>query len=122
MAIQNLTGLNEVLKNHSAKDWMKTDSTKNISLPDVNPLSDFMSTSDIADKKSFSEILATKISGVNNLQQEADVAIQKLVSGKSKNIHETMLAVEKAEIAYKTMNQIRLKVIDAYKEMMRMQV
>ena len=48
--------------------------------------------------------------------------VEVLVSGKSKNIHETMLAVEKAEIAFKTMNQIRTKVIDAYKEVMRMQV
>ena len=33
-----------------------------------------------------------------------------------------MLAVEKADIAFKTMNQVRTKVIDAYKEIMRMQV
>ena len=48
--------------------------------------------------------------------------MSKLASGKSKNIHETMLAVENAEIAFKTMNQIRMKVIDAYKEIMRMQM
>ena len=37
-------------------------------------------------------------------------------------MHETLLAVEKADIAFKAMNQIRLKVLDAYKEVMRMQV
>ena len=56
------------------------------------------------------------------MQKDADIAVQKLVTGENKNIHETLLAVEQAEIAFKTMNQIRTKVIDAYKEIMRMQV
>ena len=46
---------------------------------------------------------------------KANKAIQNLAAGKTKNIHETMLAVENAEIAFKTMNQIRMKVIEAYK-------
>ena len=50
------------------------------------------------------------------MQTEANTAIKRLASGESKNIHETMLAVEKADIAFKTMNQIRGKIIDAYKE------
>jgi flagellar hook-basal body complex protein FliE len=59
---------------------------------------------------------------VNSMQVEANKAIQNLAAGKTKNIHETMLAVENAEIAFKTMNQIRMKVIEAYKEVMRMQM
>ncbi len=72
--------------------------------------------------KSFGEMFKDSIMEVNNLQKSADIAIQKLVSGESKNLHETMLAVEKANIAFKSMNQIRLKVIDTYREIMRMQV
>jgi flagellar hook-basal body complex protein FliE len=56
------------------------------------------------------------------MQVEANKAIQKLASGQTKNISETMLAVENAEIAFKTMNQVRMKVIEAYKEIMRMQM
>ena len=48
--------------------------------------------------------------------------MEKLASGKSQNLHETLLTVEKAEIAFKTMNQVRSKVIDAYKEIMKMQI
>ena len=48
--------------------------------------------------------------------------MQKLASGESKNLHETLLAVEKADIAFRQMNQIRMKVIDAYKEIMKMQM
>ena len=59
---------------------------------------------------------------MNGLQKEANVAIEKLATGESKDIASTMLAVEKAEIAFKAMNQIRMKVIDAYQEIMRMQI
>lgn len=71
---------------------------------------------------SFGQMLMESLAKVNDLQQEADVAMQKLASGESKNLHETLLAVEKADIAFRTMNQVRTKVIDAYKEIMRMQI
>jgi len=72
--------------------------------------------------KTFGDFLKDSISKVNDIQSQANVAIQKLASGESKNIHETMLMVEQAEIAFKTMNQIRTKVLEAYKEVMRMQI
>lgn len=88
----------------------------NFKMDDLDGLKDHMK------GKSFGKILTEKITEVNDVQIEANHAIEKLVSGRSKNIHETMIAVEKAEIAFKMMNQIRLKVIDAYKEIMKMQV
>ena len=72
--------------------------------------------------KSFIDFLSDSVNRVNNLQKDAHLAIEQLTSGKTKNIHETMLAVEQAEIAFKVMNQVRSKVIDAYREVMRMQV
>ena len=80
------------------------------------------STGNVDSGKSFGDFLADSISKVNNLQQDKDIAIQRLASGESKNIHETLLAVEKADLAFKQMNQIRQKVIDAYREIMKMQV
>lgn len=72
--------------------------------------------------KSFGAFLSESIAKVNGLQQDADVAMQRLASGESQNLHETLLAVERADIAFKQMNQIRMKVIDAYREIMKMQV
>ena len=72
--------------------------------------------------KSFGAFLADSISRVNDMQHQANVAMEKLASGESKNLHETMLAVEKADIAFRTMNQVRSKVLDAYREIMKMQV
>jgi len=72
--------------------------------------------------KTFSGMLKDSMEQVNQAQVESDVAIKNLVAGRSKNIHETMLAVEKADTSLKLMVQIRNKILDAYKEVMRMQV
>jgi len=70
----------------------------------------------------FSDALRNSISEVNTAQTQADHAIKELISGRSKNIHETLLAVEKADSSLKLMMQVRNKILDAYKEVMRMQV
>ena len=42
--------------------------------------------------------------------------------GKSKNIHETMIALNKADIAFRMTLQVRNKLVEAYQEIIRMQV
>jgi flagellar hook-basal body complex protein FliE len=70
----------------------------------------------------FFETLAKSMEEVNSDQVQADQAIKDLVAGRTKNIHETMLQVQKAELSLKTMMQVRNKILEAYKEIMRMQV
>ncbi|MBC7690456.1 MAG: flagellar hook-basal body complex protein FliE [Methylotenera sp.] len=70
----------------------------------------------------FSEMLSSTMEKVNNDQVQADRSIKELVAGRSKNIHETMLTIERADASLKLMMQVRNKVLDAYKEIMRMQV
>jgi flagellar hook-basal body complex protein FliE len=81
-----------------------------------------MSTSGGAGASSFSELMTKSIEQVNEYQHQADRAISELVAGRSKNIHETMLTVERADTSLKLMTQVRNKVLDAYREIMRMQV
>ena len=71
---------------------------------------------------SFADSLKKAVNSVDALQKDADVKMQELATGKSQNIHETMIAAEKADIALKLMVQVRNKIIDAYQEIMRMQV
>ncbi|MCO4792450.1 MAG: flagellar hook-basal body complex protein FliE [Bacteriovoracaceae bacterium] len=123
MAIQNVGNLQSILNNYNAKDWSKSAEMESFSeLGGSSSVGGSLTLDQPSNTKSFSELLASSITEVNGMQQDADKAIQNLVTGKTKNLHETMLAVEKAEIAFKTMNQIRSKVIDAYKEVMRMQI
>ncbi|NDD93275.1 flagellar hook-basal body complex protein FliE [bacterium] len=88
--------------------------------PNLGPLAD----SDPAAVKSgsFLETLTKTLDEVNEEQLKADQSIKDIVAGKSKNIHETMLQVQKAELSLKTMMQVRNKILEAYKEIMRMQV
>jgi flagellar hook-basal body complex protein FliE len=59
---------------------------------------------------------------VNDMSLQSDQLVQKLATGENRNLHETMIAVEKASISFQFMSQIRNKALDAYQEVMRMQV
>lgn len=122
MPIQDIGSMNSILNKYNAKDWSKSADLSDVKALDFEGLTKDLYSAPSSSKKTFAEMLTTSIGEVNNLQVEANQAVQKLVTGESKNLHETMLAVEQAEIAFKTMNQIRMKVIDAYKEVMRMQI
>lgn len=59
---------------------------------------------------------------VNDLQTQADSKIKNMVTGESKELHEVMIAVEKAGISFQFLTQVRNKAVEAYQEVMRMQV
>jgi len=59
---------------------------------------------------------------VGELEKEADNEVQKLAKMETQDIHNTMIAVEKADLTFQMMMQIRNKIISAYEEIMRMQV
>ena len=71
---------------------------------------------------SFGNVLQQSIDQVNRLQLEADAGINDLATGKQTDIHQTMIAVEKASVSFELMMQIRNKVISAYDKLMRTQV
>ena len=70
----------------------------------------------------FGEILNKSIEAVNNQMMEADQLVQGLVSGQHANIHETMIALEKAGVSFRLMARVQSKLIEAYKEVARMQL
>lgn len=72
--------------------------------------------------KSFADTFHDAVHEVNKLQKQADKGMQDLSTGKTDNIPEVMMAAEKADIALKLMVQVRNKIIDAYHEVMKMQV
>lgn len=73
-------------------------------------------------EKSFSATLKDAVNRVNELQKASDVKMQELATGKTKDISEVMITAERADIALKLMVQVRNKIIDAYQEIMKMQV
>ena len=67
-------------------------------------------------------MLTESIDKVNDLQKQADTAIDDLVIGNNKDIVQTMITMEKADISFRLMMQVRNKILQAYEEVMRMQV
>lgn len=71
---------------------------------------------------SFKETLQTALGEVNEAMKAADSATQKFASGQATSLHEVMIAMEKADLSLRTLSAVRNKVVDAYQEVMRMQV
>ncbi|MDI3280892.1 MAG: flagellar hook-basal body complex protein FliE [Bacillota bacterium] len=70
---------------------------------------------------SFADLLKSALAEVNRLQQEAEEASLRLATGEAE-LHQVMIAAEKANISLQLTLAIRNKLLDAYHEIMRMQV
>jgi flagellar hook-basal body complex protein FliE len=70
----------------------------------------------------FAEALKGSIAEVNQAQVAADRASEQMAVGETKNLHETMIKLEEADISLRLMVQVRNKAVEAYQEIMRMQV
>jgi flagellar hook-basal body complex protein FliE len=119
MTIKDIGSFQKTFGNADARGW--TRSVDNEQMSELNIQTPGLEGAS-ATGKTFGEFLQDSLTKVNSIQQEANVAMEKLASGESQNLHETLLAVEKAEISFKMMNQIRSKVLDAYREIMKMQI
>ena len=71
---------------------------------------------------SFTELLKEKLYEVNNLNITADRITEDFILGRTDNIHQVMIATEKAKRALELTVAIQNKVISAYNEIMRMQI
>lgn len=70
----------------------------------------------------FAETLKQSIEEINQLQISANQEMEDLAAGRNSNVQETILAVEKADISFKLMMEVRNKILSAYQEVMRSQV
>ncbi len=75
-----------------------------------------------AEGTDFASVIKKAVDGVSAQGNEANKLVEGLASGEHANIHETMIAVEKAGISFRLMTKVSQKVIDAYREVMRMQI
>ncbi len=99
-------------------------------LPPVNPLgSGFPDLGRIAGaagtdapKGSFAGALKDAIQRVNDLQLQSDQELQDFLTGEGNDVHKSVLAAQRADMAFQMLLAVRNKVIDAYQEIMRIQV
>jgi flagellar hook-basal body complex protein FliE len=72
-------------------------------------------------EKSFAETFESSLEKVNTLQGEKTGAIESFASGESQNVHELMISLQKAGLAMSLTSAVRSKVMEAYRELSRMQ-
>ena len=68
----------------------------------------------------FADTLKSSLGEVNNLQTEKNQMIEAFASGKSENVHELMISLEKAGVAMQMTSAVRNKVMESYRELMQM--
>ena len=71
---------------------------------------------------SFANVLKDSINEVSKLQQDASRAVEDLATGRTENVTGVMTAMEKADLAFKTLLAIRGKLMDAYDEIKNISV
>lgn len=71
---------------------------------------------------SFGDTLSKAVKDVNSLQMEANKAVDQMIEGQDVDLHDVMIAAEKAKTSFDLLMEIRNKAISAYQELMRIQV
>ncbi|MFB3901840.1 MAG: flagellar hook-basal body complex protein FliE [Acidobacteriota bacterium] len=81
----------------------------------LNPGSD-------AGKPDFKEALTKAMREVNEVHKATDEQIRRILSGDIQDVHAAMIAMQKADMSFQMLMQVRNKLVEAYHEVMRMQV
>lgn len=70
----------------------------------------------------FANLLAKEVQGVNTMQMDANDMVNSLLTGGEVNEAEVLTAVQKADLAFRMLLQVRNKLIDAYREVQQIQI
>ena len=70
----------------------------------------------------FGKVLEAALGQIQNSRNEATSAVQQFLSGETEELHSTVLAAQRAELAFELGLQVRNKILQAYQEVMRMQM
>lgn len=69
----------------------------------------------------FMENLRQAMESVQDVQDEASAKVSDLLQGNGADVHSALIAVEKAELSFQLMMQVRNKIVQAYQEIARLQ-
>ena len=72
-------------------------------------------------ENNFADTLRTSLNKVNDLQATKNTMIESFASGETQNVHELMISLQKAGLAVNMTSAVRNKVLEAYKELTRLQ-
>ena len=75
-----------------------------------------------AAQPSFTDWMTQQVANTNDLIIQADNGVRKLALGETENLHQVMIELEKAKLSFELIMQVRNKLLDAYQDLMRMQI
>ena len=89
-----------------------------------NPLTTIINENKKTEKKdsNFMDLIKNYIDDVNEKQIDSDKTIERFLKGEEKDITKVVLSMEKADVSLQLFLQIRNKLVQAYQDIMRMQV
>ena len=90
-------------------------------MPADSPLRSAGAAALAAAKRHFGEQLEGAVSGIDGAQQDAEYKVNSMLAGGGTDVHDAMIAVQKADLSFQLMLQVRNKVVQAYQEIERMQ-
>ena len=90
----------------------------NVPAPDLSSL---QSSSGASGDESFSSVLSNAVHTVDQLHTSAASQVSNLLRGGGGDLNEVMVAVEKADVAFQLMMQVRNKIVNAYQDIEKMQ-
>ena len=70
---------------------------------------------------SFSDVLSNALHQVNQLNGGAEQQISSMLKGGNADMSTVMIAIEKADVAFQLMMQVRIKIVSAYQDIEKMQ-
>lgn len=73
-------------------------------------------------ENSFSDLLTKAIQDVDSSMKESEQAVQSFVAGETENVHDVMISMQRAQVSFQMLTEIRNKAVEAYKEISRMQI
>lgn len=73
-------------------------------------------------KGAFQDALASAINNVEGMRQGAAASVERFLAGEGEELHTAIMATQRSELAFEIFLQARNKVVNAYQEIMRMQV
>lgn len=73
-------------------------------------------------ENSFSDMLSDAINSVDQAMKESDQKVQSFIAGETENVHDVMISMQRAQVSFQLMTEIRNKAIEAYHEISRMQI
>ncbi|MGA8111365.1 MAG: flagellar hook-basal body complex protein FliE [Acidobacteriaceae bacterium] len=87
-------------------------------IPDTAPVD---SGGDLSGGASFSDVLQSAVGAVNHTNDSAAAQVTNLLEGHGGDMNSVMIAVEKADVSFQLMMQVRNKIVSAYQDIEKMQ-